>query len=214
MLNFVLILPLKCTYTISLKMRFFIRQIVRLGFISRYFANKALFTNSSDLEYRLLKKIDSISELTNLINAAYRENAEKGLNFLGASQDEKTTLKRIRKGICIVVVEKLSGRIVGTITFKAPHRSKGSPWFNKPYVAKRNLLAVDPEFQKRGIASHLIRLTEIIAKKHGATEIAFDTAESHQILLNFYKKNHYRFIENVKWGSTNYLSVIYSKRLV
>ncbi|HDP55050.1 MAG TPA: hypothetical protein ENN24_05130 [Bacteroidetes bacterium] len=77
-------------------MRFFIRQIVRLGFISRYFANKALFSSCPDLEYRILKKIGSVSELANLINAAYRENAEKGLNFLGASQDEKTTLKRIR----------------------------------------------------------------------------------------------------------------------
>ena len=104
--------------------------------------------------------------------------------------------------------------MVGTITYKAPHRSKGSPWFNKSFVAKRNLLAVDPKFQKRGIASHLIRLTEIIGKKPGATEISFDTVENHQILLNFYKKNHSRFIENVNWGSTNYLSVIYSNRLV
>lgn len=190
---------------------FLFRQLMRFRFISIKTSKKALYSNDKSIVYRLFDKHDSIDELTKLINEAYKVNAERGLNFLGARQDSKTTYRRIRKGICIIAIE--NNNIIGTITFKAPHKSRGSKWFNKSYVAKRNLLAVSPEKQKKGIAAHLIKLTELIAKNHGAEEIAFDTAEGHKTLLNFYKKNNYRYIETVKWKDTNYNSVVYSKNL-
>lgn len=184
---------------------------MRFRFISIKTSEKVLYSNDKSIIYRLFNKHDSIDELTRLINKAYKANADKGLNFLGARQDAKTTFRRIRKGICIIALE--NNNIIGTITFKATHKSRGSKWFNKGYVAKRNLLAVSPEKQKKGIATHLIKLTELIARKHGAEEIAFDTAEGHITLLNFYKKHNYRYIETVKWKDTNYNSVIYSKQL-
>lgn len=191
---------------------FIIRQLMRIRPISLIVARNSIFSNNEEFTYRLFTKNDSIDELTRLINIAYKANADKGMNFLGSYQDSKTTLKRIKNSVCIVVFH--NNAMVATISFKPTHKCRGSNWFNKPYVAKRNQLAVLPEYQQKGIASHLIKLTEIIAKNHGAEEIAVDTAENNTTLFNYYKKNNYRFIENVKWKNTNYNSVIYSKNLI
>lgn len=192
--------------------RFLIRQIVRFRFLSLLIARKCIYSNNEELTYRLFTKNDSIDELTQLINIAYKPNAEKGMNFIGATQNSATTYKRIRKGICIIVLHE--NKIIGTITFKAAHKTKGCDWYNKPYVAKRNLLAVAPEFQRQRIAIHLIKLTEIIALEHGAEEVAVDTAENNTTLFSFYNKNQYRYIETIKWKGTNYNSVVYSKKLI
>jgi predicted N-acetyltransferase YhbS len=195
------------------RFRYFLRrQVFRIRFLSIRVSKKAIYSNSDNFEYRLFTKKDSIEELTKLINTAYKANAEKGMNFMGATQNVATTLRRIRKSICIIACYE--NKIIATITFKPPHRTKGSNWFKKPYVAKRNMLAVLPEFQNKGIAKHLIKLTEVIAKLHGAEEIAIDTAEQNKTLFNFYKKNNYRFIEKTNWEKTNYISVIYSKNLM
>lgn len=195
----------------NIKFRF-LRIVMRVKLLRVNVATKSLFSNNSELTYRLFTKKDSIEELTKLINNAYKANAEKGMNFGGATQDSKKIWRRIRKGICIIVLHKK--RIIATVTLKPTHKTKGSNWYKKSYVAKRNLLAVDPEYQKKGIASHLIKLTEIIAKNIGAEEIAIDTAENNTTLFAYYNKNNYRFIEYIDWESTNYRSVIYSKSLI
>lgn len=192
--------------------RFLIRQVIRIRYLSLLVARKCIYSNNERFTYRLFTKHDSIEELTRLVNVAYKSNADKGMNFMGATQNTTTTRKRIRGGICIIVLHE--NKIIGTVTYKAPHKTKGCKWYKKSYVAKRNLLAVAPEYQKQGIASHLIRLSELIAIKHGAEEIAIDTAENNNTLINYYNNNNYRYIETVKWENTNYKSVVYSKKLV
>lgn len=191
--------------------RFLIRQVIRIRFLSLLLAQKCIYSNNEQFIYRLFTKHDSIDELTRLINIAYKANAEKGMNYLGARQDAATTRKRIRKGICIIVIHEK--KIIGTITYKSPHKTKGSKWYKKGSVAKFNMLAVAPGYQKQGIANHLITVCEQIALKHGARELALDTAENNTALIDYYSRRNYRFIETVKWRDTNYASVVYSKRL-
>lgn len=192
--------------------RFLTRQVIRIRYLSLLIARKCIYSNNEQFTYRLFTKHDSIEELTRVINIAYKANAEKGMNYLGASQNSATTYKRIRKGICIIAFN--NNEIIGTITYKAPNKTKGCRWYNKERVAKFNLLAVSPEYQKQGIANHLIKICEKIALSHGAEELALDTAENNSALINYYSSRSYRFIETVEWKNTNYKSVVYSKKLV
>lgn len=166
---------------------------------------------NNGIEYRLFSKKDSIEELTEVINKAYSIYDQMGLNFMGVKQNSKATLKRINNAICLIAVH--DKKIVGTITYKPPYKCKGSKWFNLSYVAKFNQLSVLPELQDRGIGGELIRITEQIAIKTHAKELALDTSEKATELIAYYMKKGYRFIENIKWKERNYNSVVLSKRL-
>jgi ribosomal protein S18 acetylase RimI-like enzyme len=83
----------------------------------------------------------------------------------------------------------------------------------RPDVALIGQLAVEPVYQGRGIATRLIRRAETRAEDDGAAELALDTAEPAQHLIDWYARLGFRFIEYAQWDVTNYRSVVMSKPL-
>jgi GNAT superfamily N-acetyltransferase len=160
---------------------------------------------------RLLAPADSIAELTDLLHRAYRPLAERGLRFVATHQDEQITRRRAGRGECYLAID--GTRMIGTATLYPPDKTKGSPWRDRPDVASFGQFAVEPEFQRRGIGSLLIRFVERRAVELGAAELALDTAEPADALIRFYAARGYRFIEYMKWDAVNYRSVVLSKRL-
>lgn len=168
-------------------------------------------TDTEAVVIRKLAESDSMEDLTKLLHRAYKALAEKGLKYLATHQDVSITRDRIKRGTCFVA--ESNHRIVGTITYHDPGHVKGSSWMERKEVAHLNQLAVEPEFQGRGIAGQLVKHAEDFAKSRGVTEIALDTAEPAIQLISWYHRLGYRFIEYADWEVTNYRSVVMSKTL-
>ena len=154
---------------------------------------------------------DSLAELTELLNDAYRIHLEKGLRYVATWQDESVTSSRMTGAECWIAVEE--GRIVGTITLRPPERAGGHPFYDRPDVAVFNQLAVTPEHQHHGLGSRLLERVEMRAHELGAAEIACDTAQSASELIQWYKRHGYRIVGTANWETTNYRSYLLSKKL-
>ena len=121
------------------------------------------------------------------------------------------TLDRTGRGHCLV--GEVDGRIIATVTWYGPGGGSGCDWYRRPDVAIFGQLAVSPNEQGRGIGSRLIAEVERRSKQAGATELALDTAEPAQHLVDYYGRRGYRFVEHAQWTGKTYRSVIMSKRL-
>lgn len=164
-----------------------------------------------EIEIRLLSDDDSVSELTLLLNRAYRPLAELGMRYVASWQGDDVTRKRLANGECYVACA--GRRIVGTILFADTAATRGCPWYDRPDVASLHQFAVEPELQRLGIGTTLIAVAERRAAEVGAAEIALDTSEHAQHLIEWYARLGYRFVGHADWASTNYRSVVLSKRL-
>jgi ribosomal protein S18 acetylase RimI-like enzyme len=160
---------------------------------------------------RPLAPTDSLGDLTDLLHRAYKALADLGLRYLATHQEVQTTRERVESGVCLVA--EIDGRIVGTITYYPPGRTNGSAWLNSPDVGEIGQLAVDPGFQRRGIATRLVGAAERLGTEAGVSELALDTAEQADHLITWYERLGFRFIEHVDWDVTNYRSVVMSKTL-
>jgi GNAT superfamily N-acetyltransferase len=162
-------------------------------------------------EIRPIGPEDDVGALTDLLHRAYQPLAERGMRFLASHQDEETTRRRIARGECFVAV--VSGRVVGTVTFRGAAATKGSPWYDRPDVSSFGQFAVEPALQRHGIGTRLLRHVESRARASGAAELACDTAETADHLIRYYTLRGYRFVGHVKWEAVNYRSVVLSKSL-
>ncbi len=164
-----------------------------------------------EVKVRPLAESDSITELTQLLHRAYAQLAAMGLQFVATHQDDATTKHRLKNAECYVA--ELDGRIVGTILFRHPGTARGHDWYNRPDVAVFGQFGVEPTEQGRGIGGALLDHVELRASETHAAELALDTAESAQHLIDLYRKRGFRIVGSVKWEPVNYRSVIMSKRL-
>lgn len=164
------------------------------------------------IEIRRFGEGDSLTPLTELLNEAYRVHLEQGLRYVATWQDETITSRRMVDAECWIAVT--DGRLVGAITLKPPERAGGHPFYDRADVAIFSQLAVDPAYQHHGVGSQLMARVEERAKEMGAAEIACDTAQSAQELIDWYKRHGYRIIGTANWEMTNYRSYLLSKRLV
>lgn len=155
--------------------------------------------------------IDSIEDLTLLLNRAYKILADMGLRFWATWQGPDVTAERIKDKHCFVAF--LDGRLVGTITYSPPDKVGRSPWYDRPEVAGIGQFGVEPELQRSGIGLLMMKFIEEHARQDGADELALDTAEPATHLVGWYERLGYRFIEHVQWEQVNYRSVIMSKSL-
>jgi len=157
------------------------------------------------------EEIDSLDELTELLHRAYKTLADMGLKYLATYQDAATTRRRISNGTCFVAL--YNEQIVGTITFKMPHGGHDCHWLDRPDVGHISQMAVEPDWQGRGIGDRLMSQAEDFARQQGLPELALDTSEKAVHLISWYERLGYRFIDHVQWDVTNYRSVVMSKTL-
>lgn len=164
-----------------------------------------------EIEIRFFREGDSVSELTRLLNRAYRPLAEMGMRYVASWQDDEITRRRMSHGECYLAF--LETRLVGTILFADAARTDGCPWYDGPDVASLQQFAIEPELQRQGIGTQLIEQVERRAIETGAAEIALDTSEHAQHLIDWYARLGYRFVGYADWPATNYRSVVMSKAL-
>lgn len=165
----------------------------------------------ADARLRRLADSDSLEDLTELLHRAYAPLLAAGMRFHASHQDVAITRERCAEGETWVAAD--GGRVVGTITYHAPGRSGGTPWYERPGVASFGQYAVEPALQGRGIGRALMDLVERRAREDGADEIACDTSERAAHLIEKYERRGYRFVEHAQWDVTNYRSVVLSKSL-
>jgi GNAT superfamily N-acetyltransferase len=170
---------------------------------------------TDDVVLRRLADDDSITELTALLRRAYGALAERGLRYVATYQEDDETRARAAAGECWVA--ERDERLVATVTFYPPGVEKNArapDWYRRADIATFGQLAVDPELQGRGLGVRLLELVEDRARELGATEIACDTAESADHLIELYARRGYRFVGYADWRpATNYRSVVLSKPL-
>lgn len=168
--------------------------------------------DNKEIHIRLYKPSDSISEITELLHKSYKQLADLGFKYLATHQDDNETEKRLKKGISYLALD--GKKIISTVSlYHNNSESYNCNWYQKKNVAHFGQFGVLPEYQKKGIGNNMMDLIEAKAKELGETELALDTAEGAEHLINFYKQRGYRFIEYVNWDVTNYRSVILSKKL-
>jgi GNAT superfamily N-acetyltransferase len=164
------------------------------------------------LTIRPIAPPDSIDELTALLHRSYAVYGAMRLNCTAIDQTTDVTRAWIARGRCFLAVDA-TARVIGTIVYFPPARIGGSPWFERPDVAKFGQLAVDPAFQRRGAGTRLVETAEAEARAAGAKEIALDTVEPVTQLVEWYGRRGYRFIEHAQWPGKCYRSAILSKTL-
>lgn len=165
----------------------------------------------NEVSIRELRESDNLDDLTGLLHRAYARLADMNLKFVATWQDTSITRKRIARSTCFVAV--MGGRIIGTVCFHSPDSRIGSPWMDRPDVAHVGQLAVEPDYQNRGIGRRLMVHCENYARQLGAAHIALDTAEPAVHLIDWYRRQGYRIVEKADWDVTNYKSVVMSKPL-
>lgn len=163
------------------------------------------------VEIRRFGEGDSLTQLTALLNDAYRVHLEQGLRYVATWQDDTITSRRMADAECWIAVDE--EKLVGTIMLKPPARAGGHPFYDRADVAIFNQLAVAPTHQHHGLGALLLARIEERARELGAAEIACDTAQSAHELIDWYKRHGYRIVGTANWETTNYRSYLLSKRL-
>lgn len=161
--------------------------------------------------YRLLRPTDDIVAITDMLHSAYAPLAAAGLHYLASHQTPDVTRQRMSKGDTIVAV--LDSEIIGVITLATAQNTGGSPFYDRPGVARFGQFAVTPEWQGSGIGMHLIELVEDLARERGVSVLALDTSEHAARLIELYSAKGYRFVEFVRWSDVNYRSVVMAKEI-
>ena len=149
--------------------------------------------------------------LTLLIRSAYAYWAERNQKFVATTQDAEETRKRATSGTCFLA--EIDGKIVGTLTVYPSDPEDYCPYYRNPQVAAFGQFAVDPACQGKGIGTKLIEAAEDYARATGHTELALDTSENAQILIDYYNRLGFQVVGDMDWHSTNYHSVVMSKVL-
>ncbi len=163
-----------------------------------------------DITIRKFSDMDSMTELVSLLHRAYKKLADMGLHYVATFISEEDMQWFVDRGECFVAVE--DDKIIGTILIYP--KGKNSPEiYNRSDIEVFGKFAVEPEFQCKGVGSMLMDFVEKYVKDKGINEIALDTAEEAQHLIDYYEKRGYKQIGYQQWKKANYRSVVMSKKL-
>ena len=142
-----------------------------------------------------------------LVNIAYKELADMGLNYTATYQDEKITKERISNGSAFAIFSE-KDEVVATVLFTKKNYFTNS---NSGYVSQ---LAVHPSLKRSGFGTILMNLCEEIAQHEAYEAVQLDTAKPAHHLVSWYKKNGYQIVGETKWEDKTYESWIFEKRIV
>lgn len=165
---------------------------------------QTIFNRGEEFYLRPVKESD-ISAIRLLVNSAYKELADMGLNYTATYQDETITRDRIRKGRAFVLVK--NDEIVGTVLFTIENHFTNK---KSGYISQ---LAIKPTLKKSGLGTILMNFCEDLARIQGLETIQLDTAKPAMHLVNWYQKQGYKIVGETKWEGKTYESWIFEKEL-
>jgi len=166
---------------------------------------------AKQLEIRRWNKADDVGRITKILHRSYAQLADLGFQYYATWQGDDVTRSRLESGFSYLAIkDKL---IIGTITLRVPPNVSGCSWYDRGDVASFGQFGVDPDHQKQGIGSLLLKTVECKARKEGIPNIALDTAEGASHLIELYESKGYQFSGYADWEVTNYRSVILNKTI-
>lgn len=158
------------------------------------------------LKLLMRKSIDNdVPGIRVLVNRAYRELADLGLNYTAAYQDEETTRERIRRGRAFVLL--LGAEIIGTVLISSQNQ------FTNRMTGYISQLAVAPKFKRAGIGSLLMDWCEGFARAKNFADVQLDTAKPAEHLVKWYLSRGYVIVGETHWEGKTYDSWIFEKSL-
>lgn len=159
---------------------------------------------ASHFNIRFVKDED-IPQIRALVNHAYKELADMGLNYTATYQNEEITRDRISKGRAYVL-EK-DGRLLGTILLTVENYFTGR---KSAYISQ---FAVHPKYKKQGLGSILMDHCEDLARQEKFEAIQLDTAKPAEHLVRWYQKRGYKIVGEDHYEGKTYESWIFEKDL-
>ena len=145
-----------------------------------------------------------IPHIRRLVNEAYQELLQMGLNYTASYQDEDVTRERCRQGRT-VVVENRQDDIVGSVVL---HQKN---YFTERHSAYISQLAIANRYKGIGLGTYLMVWCENLAKREGFHSIQLDTAKPAHHLIKWYKNRNYQAIGSSQWEGKSYESWIFEK---
>lgn len=135
---------------------------------------------------------------------------QKGLDHWSSYYTREIIEKKIKTQEVLLIYE--GDEVVGTMSLDSKpvgyYTEKNLSNFADP-TAKAvyvSIVAVRPEFQRRGIASRLMESADEITKSRGIAYIRFDCRKEYVELVNFYQKRGYKIVGSFSEGEDqNYL---------
>lgn len=146
-----------------------------------------------------------VPSLRLLLNSAYKELADRGLNYTATFQDEAETLKQIRSGRAYLFFDQ--DRLIGTINIREEN------WFTNRNSAYLGKFAVLPSLKKNGLGGKIMVFAEALALSEGYESLQLDTAKPAEHLVNWYQKLGYKIIGETHFEGKTYDSWIFEKVL-
>ncbi|AMC34608.1 GNAT family N-acetyltransferase [Janthinobacterium sp. B9-8] len=164
------------------------------------------------LHIRNVNKFDDLSLLTELIHAAYAPHAKAGLKYWGTHQSEADTAKRLASGIGLIA--ECDGQYVGTLTLREPQPQSPVALYTQAEVWSVAQFCIAPHHKGKGYGQALHHYAETLAARHGATQLALDTAKPAHSLIALYQSWGYKIVDECDWRPhTNYPSLLLAKPL-
>lgn len=138
-----------------------------------------------------------------LLNAAYKELADMGLNYTATYQDEAETRRQIETHRVYVLLAGTD--LVATIKISEEN------WFTQLRSMYLGKFAVRPDLKGQGLGMLMMKHAEQIAKTENYESIQLDTAKPAHHLVNLYQRIGYKIIGETHFEGKTYDSWIFEK---
>ncbi len=160
--------------------------------------------NGNRFSLRWARESD-VSVIRRIVNQAYKELADMGLNYTATFQDEDETRTRMAKGRTLVIEE--GDVVVGTILMFEENKISAR---RSAYLGQFGIL---PSHKKLGLGSRVMDFMEDLARSEGYECIQLDTAKPAEHLVQLYLKRGYKIVSDTRFEGKTYESWIFEKDL-
>ena len=164
---------------------------------------------SQSFNMRLAKTTD-VAALRILVNDAYQELAELGMNYTGSYQDEATTRQRMQTSDVYLLESK--NHLIATVSVRVtPKHAPSHPSSESClYISQ---LAVTPTMKRQGLGRYLLKFCDELAMQRGLSLLQLDTAVPATHLIHLYETHGFKTVDEVQWEGKTYRSYIMEKKL-
>src|SRR5690554_4764282 len=165
-----------------------------------------------EAEVKIIPKPENISweEITELLNIAFQQRVEQGLNYLAATQGVEVTKRRVAGGICLVAL--INNKLVGTATLHiVKTENNRKKWFYESSYGYLSQLAVHPKYKSKGIGGKLQKERIRLCYENKVDAILGDTSVHAKDLLEWHRRMGAQKVGYLSHTTTNYYSVQFRK---